>query len=152
MILAGGRPGALWRPRLKRKSLDGVSQSPSKERDLMADTVSWNLRLSVRAGRLEDARTLMEEMVASTRSEAGTLGYEWFLNAPGATCHIHERYADSAAVMAHLGTFGSRFADRFLQCFEPAGLAVYGTPSPEARAALDGFGAQYLATWGGFGR
>ena len=29
---------------------------------------------------------------------------------------------------------------------------VYGEPSDEARAALDGFGAVYLGTFGGFSR
>ena len=92
----------------------------------------------------------MEEMVASTRSEAGALGYEWFLSNDGATCHIQERYSDSGAVMAHLGTFGANFAERFLGCFEPTALYVYGDPSEEARSALDGFGAAYLGEWGGF--
>lgn len=116
----------------------------------MSDTVSWNLQLSVRDGRLADARDLMPEMVESTRSEVGTLGYEWFLSAEGAVCHIHERYADSDAVMVHLGNFGTKFAERFLACFEPTGLYVYGEPSEEARAALDGLGAAYLGTFGGF--
>ncbi len=118
----------------------------------MSKAVSWNLRLSLREGRLGEARALMDEMVASTRNEAGALGYEWFLDRDGTTCHILERYADSDAVMAHLGVFGARFAERFLQCFTPTGLVVYGDPSAEARAALDGFGAAYLGTWGGFVR
>lgn len=118
----------------------------------MSDPVSWNLRLAVREGRLEDARALMGEMVRSTRQESGALGYEWFLDADGTVCHLHERYADSDAALAHLGTFGENFAQRFLQCFEPTDLAVYGEPSDEARAALDGFGASYLGTFGGFVR
>jgi len=116
----------------------------------MASTVSWNLQLSVREDQLENARTLMAEMVEATRAEAGTLAYEWFLAADGASCHICERYADSDAALAHLGNFGANFAERFLGCFEPTGLLVYGEPSDEARAALDGFGAVYFGTFGGF--
>jgi len=118
----------------------------------MSNTISWNLRLSVREGRLDDARDLMHEMVAAARREDGALGYEWFLNSDGTASHIQERYRDSEAVLAHLAGFGADFAERFLQCFEPAGLDVYGAPSDEARAALDGFGAAYLDTWGGFVR
>ena len=66
--------------------------------------------------------------------------------------HIYERYADSDAAVVHLGNFGAKFAERFLQCFEPTDLYVYGEPSDEARAALDGFGAVYLGTFGGFSR
>lgn len=118
----------------------------------MSTVVSWNLQMFVRDGRLDDARELMEEMVASTREESGTLGYEWFLSEDGSACHIYERYADSDAVMVHVGNFGSKFAERFLGCFEPTSLSVYGDPSPEARAALDGLGASYLDWFGGFSR
>ncbi len=118
----------------------------------MSSIVSWNLQLSVRDGRLEAGRALMSEMVDLTRNEPGTIGYEWFLSEDGATCHIYERYADSSAVMVHLGNFGAKFADRFLQCFEPTRLSVYGDPSAEARAGLDGFGARYFEVFGGFFR
>jgi quinol monooxygenase YgiN len=74
----------------------------------MSDVVSWNLELAVRDERLDDFQTLMHEMVESTRSEPGTQAYEWFLSGDGTVCHIYERYADSGAAMAHLGTFGSR--------------------------------------------
>ena len=118
----------------------------------MSDTVSWNLQMSVRDGQLGDARELMPEMVESTRGEPGTLGYEWFLDADGTVCHVYERYADSDAAMVHLGTFGAKFAERTFQCFEVTALYVYGEPSDEVKAALDGLGAVYLGTFGGFSR
>jgi quinol monooxygenase YgiN len=108
--------------------------------------------MSVRDGKLSDARVLMNEMVASTQLEPGTQTYEWFLSEDGKTCHINERYADSEAALVHLGNFGAKFVDRFLACFEPTSLFVYGEPSAEARAALDGFGATYLGWLGGFNR
>lgn len=118
----------------------------------MSNTVSWNLQLAVREGQLNAARSLMEEMVASTLEESGAQGYEWFLSEDGKTCHINERYADSDAVLIHAGSFGSKFAERFMACFEPTGLSVYGEPSAEARAALDGLGAHYFGPLGGFSR
>ncbi len=75
-----------------------------------------------------------------------------FVSEDGGACHIYERYADSAATMAHLNTFGSRFAERFLACVEPTGFYVYGAPSDEVRSVLDGFGATYLGGFGGFAR
>lgn len=118
----------------------------------MANSISWNLRTSVREGKLDDLKALMQEMVASTEQEPGTSTYEWFLSADGGECHINERYADSDSVLAHLGSFGEHFAERFLACLEPTSLCVYGEPSDDARAALDGFGAAYLGTLGGFRR
>lgn len=118
----------------------------------MSNTISWNLQMSVRENHLDDARALMSEMVAGTKQEAGAEGYEWFLSADGKTCHINERYADSGAVLVHLGNFNSKFAARFLAYFEPTSLSVYGAPNAEARAALDGLGATYLGWLGGFSR
>lgn len=118
----------------------------------MSDVISWSLHLSVREGRLDEFRSLVPEMVASTRSEEGALVYEWFVSPDEKTCHIYERYADSAAALAHLGTFGARFAERFLACLEPTGFFVYGDPSPEVRGVVDGFGAAYLGQFDGFSR
>ena len=118
----------------------------------MSSMISWNLQMSVRDGQLDTARELMREMVASTLDEPGTLGYEWFLSDDGKTCHIHERYVDSDAAVVHAGTFGSSFAERFLACFEPTSLSVYGDPSAAARVGLDGLGAKYLGLFGGFNR
>ena len=118
----------------------------------MPNTISWNLRMSVHEGHLDDARALMFEMIRATREEPGCLGYEWFLDGEGNAYHINERFADSDAAVAHLDNFGSKFADRFLTIFEPTSLHVYGEPSDEARAALDLFGAVYLGTLGGFNR
>ena len=47
----------------------------------MTDTVSWNLHVNIREGRLEDFRALMGEMVSATEAnEPGTQVYEWFLS------------------------------------------------------------------------
>ena len=91
-------------------------------------------------------------MVESTQAEAGTLSYEWFLSEDAGTCHLYERYQDSNAALVHLGSFGSKFAERFLGCVELTALHVYGEPSEELRAVHDGFGAVYLGTFGGFSR
>ena len=118
----------------------------------MSDHVSWSIHTSVIGGRLDDARSLMTDMVESTRGEAGTLGYEWFLNEGGTVCHIKDRYADSDAAMFHLGNFGPKFSERFMESFAVTGFFVYGEPSEELRAAIAGFGPVYLGTLGGFTR
>ena len=118
----------------------------------MSKVVSWSLQMSVRDGCLDDARALVSEMVAATRDEPGALIYEYFVSDDGTSCHIYERYADSAAVMTHLGNFGANFADRFMACFEVTSFSVYGPASDEVRDALDAFGAAYLGTLDGFSR
>ena len=118
----------------------------------MTDTVSWNLQVAIRDGQLDNARALMNEMVTATREEPGTLGYEWYLDAAGNTCHIVERYADSDAALVHIANFDARFAPRFMECFEPTSFTVYGNPAEGVRAALEEMGVSYFEWFGGFSR
>ena len=119
----------------------------------MSDVISWVLELDVKDGKVEAFEALMQEMVAATKAdEPGALAYEWFVSDDKTTCHIYERYADSAAVMTHLGNFGSKFAERFLDALQPTRLMVYGQPSNEVRAALAGLNPVFMAEIGGFAR
>ena len=118
----------------------------------MSEAVTMILAASVREGRLDDARALMEELVESTREEPGTLVYEWFLGADGSSCEIYERYADSDAAVLHTRTFDAAYAARFDDCFELVSFALCGEPSDELRAMIGEDGVIYLGTWGGFCR
>jgi len=118
----------------------------------MSCTVSWNLQLTVRDGRLDSLKSLMQEMVESTKAEPGTLAYEWFLSEDGTICHLYERYADAEAAMIHIGTFGAKFMGRFMECTEQTALHVYGDPGDQVRGAMSGFGAVFLRSFGGVAR
>lgn len=117
----------------------------------MSDVVSWDLMLSVKDGKLDEFRALMDEMVAATKDEPGALIYEWFVSDDGTAVHIYERYADSDATMAHLGSFAG-FAPRFFGAVDPTGFYVYGNPNEATAEALTGSGAQIMGSLGGFAR
>jgi quinol monooxygenase YgiN len=112
--------------------------------------VAWLLELTVNPDQFDTVWALLEEMVASTRAEPGALGYAWFVGEANRTVALYERYADSAAVLTHLATFGERFAPRFLAAMTPTRLTVFGDPSEEARQALAGLNPTYLGFLGGF--
>lgn len=119
----------------------------------MTDQVYWLLEVDIKPGQLDAFRALMEEMVAATEAnEPGTLNYEWLIDGEQKTCHIYERYRDSAATMVHLGTFGSSYAKRFMDAADPKRIVVYGNPNAEVKSVLDGLGAVYLTPFGGFTR
>lgn len=118
----------------------------------MSEAISWILMLDVKEGQLDAFRLLMDEMVASTREEPGAEIYEWWVSDDGRRVHIYERYADSDATLAHLGSFGANFGERFFASVDPAGFHVYGIPSNAAREALLGAGAEIMGPLGGFAR
>lgn len=119
----------------------------------MSQNVYWMLELDLKAGRVDDFRALMDEMVTATReNEPGALGYEWSLDDDGTRCHIFEHYANSDATMVHLGNFAEKFAARFLDILSPTKFVVYGYPDRQVREALAPFGATYMQPVGGFTR
>jgi quinol monooxygenase YgiN len=118
----------------------------------MDNAVSWVIELAVKAGKLESFRSLMDEMVTSTRQEPGALAYEWFVTGDGTAVHIYERYASSAAVLEHLQNFGQKFAERFFGAVDATRFTVYGAPSDEAKQGLSGLNPTYLGPFGGFVR
>ena len=84
--------------------------------------------------------------------ERGVLTYERFVSEDGTSVHVYERYADSAAAVAHLRLFGKKFGGRFVGMVDRKRFTVFGTPSDELRKMLDEFGATYLGPFGGFSK
>ncbi len=119
----------------------------------MTGSVSWVLELQVQEGRSDELRALMEDMVSNTHShEPGTLHYEWYMTADGRQCHLYERYADSAAALAHIHTFGAHFAGRFMSLLTPTRCTVYGSPDASVQRALSVLHPTYLGQAAGFHR
>jgi Antibiotic biosynthesis monooxygenase len=131
----------------------GAPSSGAKERVLTTDTeVAWIFELELRPGCRADFATLVPEMVASTRDEAGACAYQLFGNDDGDTVCVYERYADSEAAMNHMVLFGEKFGARFMELVTPVRFTVLGSPSPELVAALAPIGAMVHAPVGGFAR
>ena len=119
----------------------------------MATDVSWMLELNLKPGRGADFTAFVTEMVAATSAnETGALSYKWSLSADGSACHIFERYADSAAVLAHLEAFEKKFAGRFLEMLTPVRCVVYGSPSQQVKDGLAVLHPVYMRPVGGFTR
>jgi quinol monooxygenase YgiN len=116
----------------------------------MAKEISWHVELRVKPGQLGNFRTLTGEMVVATRSEPDVLSYQRFVSEDRTIIHIYERYADSAAAVAHLQEFEKSFASRFSAMVERKAFNVLGHPSAELKAMLDKFNAVYLKPFGDF--
>ena len=56
--------------------------------------IAWMPEWKVKSGTYEDVRALLEEMEASSRSEAGALSYALYLRAPGNRDHRRRRVVE----------------------------------------------------------
>ena len=119
----------------------------------MNENIIAMAEFSIKPDELDNFKALVQEMVEATQAnEPDIMTYEFFISEDGMSCQIIERYVDSAAVMAHLGHFGSKFGDRFMAFAEPKGSKVCGNPSDELREVMSSFGATIFAPVGGFTR
>lgn len=111
--------------------------------------VYWMLEVKVNDGKLGDLKSLMDQMVQTSKDEPGTLAYDWTISEDEKTVHILEHYKDADAVMAHMGGF-AQVAGKFMECVTPAGLVIYGKADEKIRAAMAGLNPVYMNPLGGF--
>ncbi|MGO9520350.1 MAG: putative quinol monooxygenase [Candidatus Korobacteraceae bacterium] len=119
----------------------------------MSTEVHFLVDLTIHEGKLDGFESIVQDMVATTRQEAGALRYEWYLSTDRKRCRIVETYADADAVLAHLtGRAVQEGVPKMLQASSLDRFEVYGDPGAKAAAILAGFGAAIFAAWRGFTR
>ncbi|SFG25752.1 Quinol monooxygenase YgiN [Novosphingobium sp. CF614] len=107
--------------------------------------------LTIEPANFEAFKALVEQIVEATGKEPDTITYEYVVNADRSAVHIVERYR-TEGLLPHVEETFTPFADRFLALARIEKLYVYGETTPEIRAKLDGFGAEYLTAFAGFSR
>lgn len=119
----------------------------------MSNFVYWVLETEVRDGKLDALKTLMKEMVDTTKAdEPGTLNFEWTISGDNKRVTLFERYRDSSSAVTHVNAFMKNFAPRFMDCLEIKKQVVHGNASDELQKMLSGIGAKFMSPFGGFSR
>ncbi|MEM8901546.1 MAG: antibiotic biosynthesis monooxygenase [Bacteroidota bacterium] len=117
----------------------------------MSENIIWTVEGTIKDGQKEALESLMAEMVTAVEPEPGTLNYEWTLAEDGKRLHVYERYKDTAATFAHLGTW-AKFAERFMAIVDVTGFVVFSDLTPELQEAVSGLNPVYMSPIGGFAK
>jgi quinol monooxygenase YgiN len=117
----------------------------------MQDEIYSIYHLSIQPTDFDAFKSLVEQIVDATAKEPDTTAYEYVVNAERTVVHIVERYRTNG-LLPHVEQTFTPFAQRFLELAKIEKLYVYGDTTPEIRAKLDGFGAEYLTPFAGFSR
>ena len=107
----------------------------------MTESLVFTVDLEVVPGKLDALRNHVENAVAAVReNEPDVLTYAYYLSEDETKARIIEHYANSEAMLNHL-----RDADtsEFFTMARPKGATLHGSPSPELRELLTGFGARF---------
>lgn len=117
----------------------------------MTGNVYWVLVADVNEGQEEALRALAKTFSEKTKTEPGALAYEWSLSDNASRLHIHERYADSEAALAHLANVGPVLGD-LLALVTPVQIDCYGRVSDAFREATKDLPMVYYTQFEGFSR
>jgi len=93
-------------------------------------------KFKIHPGKIEEFKKIASDCVVAVAKKEkgkGAIQYDWFFSPDNSECVVRETYADSNAVLAHMGNVGELLGQLFtMSDFE---LEVYGNPSEELQQA-----------------
>ena len=117
----------------------------------MTAHIFWILRADIGDGNLEAVKDIANTFIDLTKTEVGSLAYEWSTTPDGKQLHVYERFASSDAALAHLGNVGAHIPMLF-ELTELKAVDCYGSASDEFKEAVKDLPMTYHNTFAGFRR
>jgi quinol monooxygenase YgiN len=109
---------------------------------MVEQVVRLTVSLTVNEGQLDAFKSIADAMTESTKTEPGTLGYEWFGSSDGNRFRLVETYADAGAVEAHfMGPVVQEWVPKLAAVCAVDGFEIYGDPGPKVAEMAGRFGA-----------
>jgi quinol monooxygenase YgiN len=104
--------------------------------------------------KMEEFKRLVHQMSKTVQdNEPDTINYQFYLNRSETKCIVHETYANSEAVIAHIsGVASQTILPKIFSVSRISRLDVYGNPSEELQKALTSFGSHIYNPFAGFSR
>ena len=118
------------------------------------DQIHYTLQFDVADGKMSEFSALAQEACdACEANEAGTLVYRWQIDSSGSRVQLHERFADEAAMLTHLGgPVATGIFPKLMEISDVTRFDAHGDVGAEAAATLAAFGATTFGSWKGFDR
>jgi quinol monooxygenase YgiN len=120
---------------------------------MVEQVVRLTVSLTINEGQAETFKGIAKAMTEATKSEPGTLGYEWFAKGDGRHFTLLETYADAAAIEAHfMGPVVQEWVPKLAAVCAVDRFEIHGDPGPKVTAMAAGFGAVIFQYWMGIDR
>ena len=114
------------------------------------DKINLVAKFAIQEGKKAEFKSIAEQCIkAVKKNELGITcsQYNWFFNANENECHVLETYANSDAVMIHMGNVGELLG-KLLQISSLQGN-IYGDLSEELQSAFNGLDVKKYSFFGG---
>ena len=110
----------------------------------------WIVEAKIRDGKREEFADIVARIVAATRSEGGTMNYEYFVSDDGDIL-VHERFADAQSAHIHISNWDN-FAAEWLDAAPATRMVHLGDLPEDVRARHAALSPKWLKTFDGFVR
>ena len=120
---------------------------------MAAQKVRLLVELTIHEGQYDAFDGIARDMTAGSKSEAGTLDYEWYLSADRRRCRLVESYVDSAALAKHFdGPVVQQLLPKLAARCTIDRIEAYGNLDQDIAATLAKSGHEIFPAWQGINR
>src|ERR687885_884897 len=115
--------------------------------------IHFRAEFTIEEGKIEEYKKLIQDMSRVVEAkEPDTIRYQFYLNRGDETkCIVHETYASSEAVFAHMnGVASQTILPKIFNVSRISRFDVYGNPSEELQKVLTSFSPQTYNLFAGF--
>jgi len=116
----------------------------------MFENIGWIVEAKLREGKRAEFEAVMNEIVAETQKEEGTLNYQYYLSDDGDVM-VYERFKDAEAAHIHVSNWDN-FAERWVAAAEPTRMVHLGDLPDDLRERHAVLAPLWLKPFGGFVR
>ena len=116
----------------------------------MFNHIGWIVEAKIADGKRDAFKAIVEEIVAETRREEGTLTYQYFVSDDGDVLVV-ERFADVASAHIHIDNWEA-FAERWLAAAPAMRMVHLGSLPDELRERHAALAPKHLKPFDGFAR
>ena len=116
----------------------------------MFNNIGWIVEAKIKEGQKEAFELVMNEIVAETKKEPGTLNYQYYVSDEGDVL-VYERFADVEAAHIHVSNWDN-FAERWVAAAEPTRMVHLGDLPEDLRERHAVLSPLWLKAFGGFAR
>ena len=114
------------------------------------ENIGWIVEAKVKEGKLEEFREVVNDIVAATLKEGGTLNYQYYVSDDGDVL-VYERFATIESAHIHI-TNWDHFTSRWLEAAPATRMVHLGNLPDELRERHSALAPKMLKPFGGFTR
>ena len=110
--------------------------------------IQLTAKFKIHTGKVDEFKRIAADCVTAVKkNEPGALQYDWFFSPDESECIVRENYADSNAVLAHMGNVGELLGQLLSMAdFE---LEIFGNISEELKNAAAGLNPKVYSFYKG---